>query len=111
MASAIGSILGMADTPAQCVETARPGGRVVLIGIPVEDSTTFKAGSARRKGLTIYMSRRMRHTYPRCIDLADRGLVDLRSLITHEVPLDKLPELMETVEHHQDNVIKAIVTF
>ena len=61
----------------QACEMARLGGRVVLVGIPSDDRLTLKHSTARRKGLTILMSRRMKHTYPRAIRLVERGRVDL----------------------------------
>jgi L-iditol 2-dehydrogenase len=70
---------------------ARPGGRVVLGGIPGDDQTRFQASVARRKGLTIAMVRRMNETYPRAIGLAVAGQVDLRSVVTHRFPLAKAP--------------------
>jgi L-iditol 2-dehydrogenase len=69
---------------------ARPGSRVVLIGIPAEDSTTFTASTARRKGLTIKLVRRMKHTYPRAIRLVEGCMVDVRSLVTHRFPLAEI---------------------
>ncbi len=69
-----------------------PGGKVILVGIPGNDQTSFNAGVARRKGLTIKMVRRMKHTYPRAIDLVSKGLVDVRSLVTHRFPLDQIAE-------------------
>lgn len=72
------------------VEAARPGGRVVLAGIPGEDTTTFPASVARRKGLTLKLSRRMGNVYPRTIRLVDEGLVDVTSLVTHTFPLDQV---------------------
>jgi len=71
---------------------ARPGGRVVLVGIPDGDRTSFRASLARRKGLTIAMSRRMNETYPRAIALASAGRVDLDALVTHRIPLARAPE-------------------
>ena len=68
-------------------ESVRPGGRVVLAGIPSEERTSFKASTARRKGLSLVMVRRMKHTYPRAIALAVAGRVDLRSIVTHRFPL------------------------
>jgi len=52
--------------------SVRPGGRVVLAGIPGDDSIGFGASLARRKGLTIAMVRRMNEVYPRAIGLAAR---------------------------------------
>jgi L-iditol 2-dehydrogenase len=76
----------------EAVETAiavtRPGGRVILAGIPSDDRTSFCASTARRKGLTLVMVRRMKHTYPRAIRLVEKGLVDVRSLVTHRYPLE-----------------------
>ena len=63
--------------------TAKRGARVVLVGIPADDRTSFRASVARRKGLTIKVSRRMKHVYPRAMQLVENGLVDLRSLVTH----------------------------
>jgi L-iditol 2-dehydrogenase len=62
--------------------SARPGGRVVLAGIPGDDTIRFGASAARRKGLTIAMVRRMNEVYPRAISLAARGVVDLDSLVS-----------------------------
>ena len=66
-----------------------PGGKVILAGIPDDDKTSFSASTARRKGLTIKLVRRMKHTYPRAIDLVAEGLVDVRSLVTHRFPLNQ----------------------
>ncbi len=71
---------------------ATTGGRVVLAGIPEDDRTAFKASVARRKGLTIKMVRRMKHTYPRAIRLVEEGRVEVRSLVTHRFPLERAAE-------------------
>jgi L-iditol 2-dehydrogenase len=67
----------------------RPGGRVILIGIPANDRTTFPASLARRKGLTIKLVRRMKFTYPRALRLVESGRVDARALVSHRFPLDQ----------------------
>ncbi len=77
---------------ADACAAVRPGGRVVLVGIPDDDRTSFNASLARRKALTIKLVRRMKHTYPRAIRLVEKGLVDVRSLVTHRFPLEKTPE-------------------
>ena len=72
--------------------SVRPGGRVVLAGIPGDDSIRFGASLARRKGLTIAMVRRMNEVYPRAIGLAARGVVDLGSVVTSRFGLGEVRE-------------------
>ena len=72
--------------------SVRPGGRVVLAGIPGDDSIRFGASRARRKGLTIAMVRRMNQVYPRAISLAERRVVDLGSVVTSRFGLGEVRE-------------------
>ncbi|MDQ7905428.1 alcohol dehydrogenase catalytic domain-containing protein [Phytohabitans sp. ZYX-F-186] len=74
---------------------AGPGARVVLVGIPDGDSTTFPASVARRKGLTIAMVRRMKDTYPRAIDLVRRGHVDVSTVVSDRYPLAAAADAFE----------------
>jgi len=69
------------------VEAVKPGGKVVLIGIPLEDKTMFTASTARRKDLTVIVLHRMKHTYPRAIQLVSGGQVEVESLVTQRFPL------------------------
>jgi L-iditol 2-dehydrogenase len=72
---------------AAAVTAARPGARVVLLGIPHDDRSSFPAGVTRRKGLTLLLVRRMKEMYPRAITLVRSGRVDLRSLVSNQYPL------------------------
>jgi L-iditol 2-dehydrogenase len=83
------------------VETAKRGGTAVLVGIPSEDETRFTASSARRRGLTIKLARRMKHTYPTAINLVAKGRINLTALITHEFPLEEYQEAFETASRRQ----------
>jgi L-iditol 2-dehydrogenase len=74
------------------MEAVRPGGRVVLAGIPSTEASFFPAGVARRKGLTIAMVRRMKEVYPRATALVEAGLVDVRGLVSHRFPLTEVQD-------------------
>ncbi len=71
----------------QAADMARYGGRLLLVGIPPDDQLRLQHAVARRKGLTIIMSRRMKHTYPRAIALATSGKVNLDELVSHRYDL------------------------
>lgn len=77
------------------LRAARPGSRVGLVGIPEEDRTTFTASTARRKGLSLLMVRRMGHTYPRAIQAVVSGVVDVRSIVTHRLELSEVATAFE----------------
>jgi L-iditol 2-dehydrogenase len=83
------------------VETAKPGGRVILVGIPAQDWTAFTASTARRKGLTIKLSRRMRFTYPRAVQLVEDSLIDVRSLVTQRYPLSEFDLAFQAANKRQ----------
>lgn len=89
------------------IAATRSGGRVVLIGIPASDRTAFTASIARRKGLTIMLTRRMKHTYPRAIRLVKSGRVDVRSLVTHRFPLASFEEAFSVAQRREG--IKVII--
>lgn len=75
------------------LRTVRTGGRVVVVGIPPNDRTSFGAALAREKGLTVVLSRRMKaHHMHQAIDLADSGAVDLDGMITSRYPISRGPE-------------------
>ncbi|HUH99088.1 MAG TPA: alcohol dehydrogenase catalytic domain-containing protein [Anaerolineales bacterium] len=89
------------------ITAAKPGGRVILVGIPGDDRTAFTASVARRKGLTIKLSRRMKNTYPRAIHLVESGRVDVRSLVTHRFPLARIAEAFGVAQRREG--LKVIV--
>jgi L-iditol 2-dehydrogenase len=98
---------GEQDAVNDAFATVVPGGKVILCGIPSADVTSFTASVARRKGLTIKMVRRMKHTYPRAIELVSKGLVDVRSLVTHRFPLEYVAEAFEVAQRREG--IKVII--
>lgn len=86
-------VAGDDDALEDALNAVRPGGRVVLVGIPPGDRTTFTAGLARRKGLTLMLARRMAAAdLPRGIELARSGRLALGPLITERFPLARAPE-------------------
>jgi L-iditol 2-dehydrogenase len=86
----------------------KPGGRVILAGIPADDRTSFPASVARRKGLTIKLVRRMKFTYPRAIQLVESGKVDVRSLISHQFPLEQAQQAFTVAQRREG--LKIIIT-
>jgi L-iditol 2-dehydrogenase len=92
---------GAQEAVDDAVAAVRPGGKVILAGIPADDKTSFSASIARRKGLTIKLVRRMKHTYPRAIELVSEGLIDVRSIVTHRFPMVQASEAFKIAERRE----------
>jgi L-iditol 2-dehydrogenase len=100
-------VAGNDDAIATSMVLVRPGGRVVIAGIPDDDRTSFPAGLARRKGLTIAVVRRMKEAYPRAISVVERGVVELDWLITSSIPLDDVAEAFRVAARREG--LKTVV--
>jgi threonine dehydrogenase-like Zn-dependent dehydrogenase len=77
---------GSAEAVAQAVELARPGGRVVLTGLPHEPSAVEFFWVVRRE-LTISGSMIYQTEFPEAICLLASGAVRTERLLTHRFPL------------------------
>jgi L-iditol 2-dehydrogenase len=101
-------VAGTDGALASAIEAVQPGGRVVVVGIPDGDHTSFTASTARRKGLTIAICRRMTpNDLPRAIRLAAGGHAELGSLVTGQYPLSDWAEAFDHLVERRG--LKAIV--
>jgi L-iditol 2-dehydrogenase len=98
---------GENEAVGDAIMAVKPGGRVVLAGIPNDDRTVFTASTARLKGLSLLLVRRMKFTYLRAIKLLESRQVDLRALITATFPLEKIGEAFEAAKRREG--LKIIV--
>ncbi len=102
-------VAGTDEALGAAIEAARPGGRVVIVGIPDDDRTTFAASNARRKGLTLLLSRRMTAAdLPRAIELVATGAISLAGLVTEEHDLDAATTAFEGLVERRG--LKIVVT-
>jgi L-iditol 2-dehydrogenase len=85
------------------------GARILLVGIPVEDRTSFRASTARSKGLTFQEVRRSKNTYPRAVRLVEQGQVDVATLVTSRFSFSRSLEAFELADRREG--IKTVVTF
>jgi threonine dehydrogenase-like Zn-dependent dehydrogenase len=93
----------------QCVDLLRPGGTLILIGIPRLDRVSFAIDLLRRKEITIVNIRRQNLCTQMAIDLVASGKVDVDFMITHHFPLERAQEAFELVAGYRDGVIKVII--
>lgn len=91
------------------VDVLKPGGRLMILGIPGEDRVSFDIHKIRRKEISLHNVRRQRHCFPEAVALIQAKTVDVRFMATHVFPLEKVRDAFELVAGYRDGVIKAVV--
>lgn len=75
-------IAGVDDAIATAAFLVRPGGTVVVAGIPSGNDSAVPASTLRRKGIDLRFSRRMNRVYPEAIALVATGRLSLDGIVT-----------------------------
>lgn len=95
----------------QAVEILKPGGTLLIVGIPSEDRISFDISKSRRKEITVQNVRRQNHCVQPVIDLIASGEISPRFMITHRFSFEKTSEAFDTVDSYRDGVLKALIKF
>ena len=100
---------GRQETLDQAVELLKPGGTMVLIGIPDSEQVDFRMDTLRRKELRLQNVRRQNDCTKAAIDLVASGAVDINPLVTHHFAMEETKAAFDLVADHADGVVKAII--
>ena len=100
---------GEQDAVTNAVKILKPGGKLVLVGIPPSAQYTFDMDLMRRKELTVINVRRQNHCVEEAIELVISGKIDVEKMVTHYFSLEETPKAFEIVEGYKDGAIKAII--
>jgi len=91
------------------IKILKPGGKLVLIGIPPSAKYIFDMDLLRRKEITIINVRRQNYCVEEAISLIQSGKADMAKMVTHFFPLKQTPAAFDIVEGYKDGVIKAMI--
>ena len=100
---------GQQDTLDQAVELLKPGGTLVLVGIPRLDRIQFDIDKLRRKEITIINIRRQRGCTRSAIDLIASGKAKVDFMITHRFQVEQTQAAFDMVADYRDGVVKALI--
>lgn len=102
---------GEQDAVDNALKILKPGGKLVLVGIPPSAQYIFDMDLMRRKEITVINVRRQNHCVEEAIELVVSGKADVEKMVTHHFSLDETPTAFDIVEGYKDNAIKAMIYF
>jgi S-(hydroxymethyl)glutathione dehydrogenase / alcohol dehydrogenase len=104
--------VGRPETMLQAWATLRRGGTAVVIGMPaMEAQFTLSAvdlmTSDKRIAGCLYGSSHVRRDFPRFVELAESGRLDLEGLVTRRIALTDVNDALDAVE--RGDVIRSVI--
>lgn len=93
----------------QAIELLKPGGKLMILGIPLIPRISFDITKLRRKEICVQNVRRQNNCFQTAIDLIQNQKVDINIMATHKFKLDETQEAFELVTGYRDGVIKALI--
>ena len=95
----------------QAVEALKPGGKLIVVGIPEFDKWSMNVELTRRKEISIQFIRRQVDCVEKALEMMNDGSIIIDNMITHRFPLDKTKEAFDLVAGYRDGVMKAMIDF
>jgi len=102
---------GQQEALDQAVELLKPGGKLMVVGIPTVDRISFPIDKMRRKEICIQNVRRQVDCMQPALDLISRGRVDAGMMVTHRFTFDQSKNAFDLVAGYRDGVVKAMISF
>jgi L-iditol 2-dehydrogenase len=94
----------------QAVDLLKPGGALLLVGIPLERRVSFDISRLRRREIRLQNVRRQNRCLAPALAMIEDGRIDVDFMATHTFPLAEAQAAFDTALNYRDGVIKALVT-
>jgi L-iditol 2-dehydrogenase len=100
---------GQQEAIDQAVTLLKPGGKLMIIGIPDVDHYHFSINELRRKEICIQNVRRQNESLQDCLNLLSSKKINASHWITHRFKLSETKKAFDLVAGYKDGVIKAMI--
>lgn len=100
---------GQQDAMDQAVDLLKPGGKIMIVGIPDTSRWSFSVDKLRHKEITIGNVRRQNHTLEETLEAIASHAIEVKSMATHRFPLEKTKDAFDLVAGYHDGVMKAMI--
>jgi L-iditol 2-dehydrogenase len=102
---------GKQEAVDQAVQLLKPGGKLIIIGIPSFSRWSFDVDMLRRKEIDIQHVRRQNESVETTLDLISKKLILPRRMQTHTFPFEQIKTAFDMVAGYKEGVMKAMINF
>ena len=102
---------GQQEALDQAIDILKPGGRLVVVGIPEFDRWAMSVELTRRKEISLQFIRRQVDCVEPALEMMENGKIDVSCMVTHRFPFANTKEAFDLVAAYGDGVMKAMIDF
>ena len=103
---------GQQDAVFQAIDLLKPGGKLMLIGIPPTlKNWEMPVDDTRRKEICIQNVRRQVDCVQDALDMIGDQRIPVDHFVTHRFPFAKTKEAFDLVDSYEDGVVKVMIEF
>jgi len=102
---------GQQDALDNAIDLLKPGGKLMIIGIPEFARWSLPTDLIRRKELCIQNVRRQNEAVQPALDMIASGEISVAAMATHRFPFKRTKEAFDLVAAYGDGVMKAMIDF
>jgi len=102
---------GQQDAIDNAVDLLKPGGKLMIIGIPEFDHWSLPVDKSRHKELSIQNVRRQNEAVQPALDMMTSGEISVAAMATHRFDFKDTRKAFELVADYRDGVMKAMIDF
>jgi L-iditol 2-dehydrogenase len=95
----------------QAIRMLKPGGKLVIVGVPDFDSWIIGTDEMRKKELCIQNVRRQNKSLETTLELISTGSIHLDKMQTHSFRFEQIKDAFDMVAGYKDGVVKAMINF
>jgi len=95
----------------QAIEVLKPGGRLIVIGIPEFDRWSMSVETTRKREISLQFIRRQVDCVESALEMMKCGKISVDNMVTHRFPFNKTKEAFDLVADYQDGAMKVIIDF
>lgn len=102
---------GQQEALDQAIDVLKPGGRLIVVGIPEFDRWSMNVELTRRKEISLQFIRRQVDCVETALELMESRKINVSNMVTHRFRFTETKEAFDLVAAYSDGVMKAMIDF
>ncbi len=102
---------GQQEALDQAIELLKPGGRIIVVGIPEFERWSMNVETTRRREMALQFIRRQVDCVEPALEMMKTGLIKIDNMVSHRFPFDRTKEAFDLVADYKDGAMKVMIDF